>query len=327
MASRDEAWLSAFRPAWVRVYYVLGIATVIEASDPMVEPAVVRAFGIWEGLPRPRRSPATVRVRVQVSDASEGTDAHPPVQYRLDGTHRLFAVTPGSTAMGDAAVGEAWARVSRALVAETDHFRYGFVEALVYFLLSSLDRQPFHGAALERDGRVLVLSGAPGVGKSTLAYAASLNGFRVMAEDIVWIQQRPHFRLWGATPVIHLPSDGRRWFPDLAPGPTLIANGRNKVVVPLGPASRPLVPVAEAAAICVVARRSGATTLTPIDREAVQQDLTTVLQAGFDRFPTTIPAVVAALAPEGGWRLSLGAGPAEAVPLLHQILDATTRRA
>jgi hypothetical protein len=308
-----ETWARDFEATWRRVYPVLGIRTVIEASAPVVEPAVERAFGVWDGFRGSLDSGPTITLRIRVSDASEGADGHAPVTYRLEEPERLVATTPGSTAVGDAVRGEAWATVSRALVADIEHFRYTFVEALIFFLLSSRDRQPLHCAALERQGRVLILSGAPGVGKSTLAYAASLRGFRVMAEDMVWVQQHPRFRIWGGTPVIQLPEDAPRWFADLGGGRTLIANGRDKIVVPVRPECRPQSLVVEAGAICLLERRAGPTSLTPIDREALREGLAARLQAGFDRFPSTIPAVVQGLAPQGGWRLSIGGDPREAV--------------
>lgn len=316
-----DAWPDGLEAHWVRRYPVLGIDTVIEATDSAVAPAVERAFGAWGGIPDALRSRQTVRIRIGVIEGIEASSIeHAAIRYRLESPKQLRAMAPGGAAFADAVRGEAWARVSRALVADVDQFRYGIVEAMAYFLLSHLDRQPFHCAAVARGGRVLILSGAPGVGKSTLAYAASLRGFLVMAEDIVWIQQNPRFRVWGATPVIHLPTDAKEWFPSLADLPTLLVNGQRKISVQLGAEARARM-VAEEGAVCVVERRMDSAQVTPIDRGAVLRALTDGLQPGFDLFPTTIPAVVAGLAPRGGWKLSVGGSPMEAVRRLDEIVD------
>ncbi len=49
-----------------------------------------------------------------------------------------------------------------------------------------------HGNALEKDGRAIVCMGHSGAGKSTLAYALMLQGWRLLADDLVAISPDGH---------------------------------------------------------------------------------------------------------------------------------------
>jgi HprK-related kinase A len=51
----------------------------------------------------------------------------------------------------------------------------------------ALDHLIVHAAVLERDGRALVLPGRPGAGKSTLAAALALSGFRLLSDEMALI--------------------------------------------------------------------------------------------------------------------------------------------
>jgi HprK-related kinase A len=64
-------------------------------------------------------------------------------------------------------------------------FEWGINYAIAAFAQTYLI---IHGAALERDGRVVVLPGSPGAGKSTLAAALAHRGWRLLSDELALIR-------------------------------------------------------------------------------------------------------------------------------------------
>jgi len=65
-----------------------------------------------------------------------------------------------------------------------------------------------HAAALAVNGGALVLCGASGAGKTTLTLALTARGFRMLTEEIVWIDRAGSVR--GLPRVMHLPPGAKR---------------------------------------------------------------------------------------------------------------------
>jgi hypothetical protein len=289
------------------------------------------ALGPWRESAGPSdagRDPLVVRIEVEEDGDAPGPSGRAALQYRVDG-HRLTISGPGVHAVAELQTRRAHARVSSHVVDDAEHFRYGVLEGLALFVISRLDRQPLHAAAVERDGTVILLVGPAGVGKSTLTYAALRAGFRVFAEDIVWLQLSPESRVWGLASRIHLPADAGRTFPELAGrSPALVAAGESKLVVPIGGHERPDESHARSATVCLVERWDGAAAgLRRLEPGVVRRQLAPS-EPGFGVFADTIGPALDALAAPGGWQLTLSSEPAEAIPLLERIVAANeTRRA
>lgn len=304
-----------------RTFAVMGIPVRFETGVPAVMAAVDDAFGAWRGAPADGAWPVgeTVRVRIRLIDGAE--DEHLPLRHRVQGD-RLWMRAGESRGMADAARRQAAARVTPGLLRDREHFRAGVLEALTLWMVTALDRQPLHAAALERDGRVLLLAGSSGVGKSTLVYAASRAGLRVLTEDCAFLQSGPTPRVWGMPAAVHLLPDAVRWFPELAgTAPILRANGKTKIAIDLRAAgcAAPARPV-ERVGICLL-RRGPLPALEMLPPHAVEGGLTAQLEPGFDRFAATICDPIRRLAARGGWRLTLPASPHAAIPLLHRMFD------
>lgn len=316
--------LRAERRAGIRslVLPVMGIPVRFETDARAVMAAVDDAFGAWRGADADPawadRAPVRLRIRTLAVDGDEDG----PLRQRWSGG-RLWVRAGASRGVAHIARRTAVARVTPAFVRDRERFRSGMLDALALWILTALDRQPLHAAAVERDGRVLLLAGVSGVGKSTLVYAAMRAGLRVLTEDCAFLQDGPAPRVWGMPGAVHLLPDAVRWFPELAStAPALRANGKTKLPVGVRAAGAAAPPRAvERVGVCLLARGPfpSIETLPP---HAVAAGLTGRLEPGFHRFAGTIGAPVRRLAQRGGWRLTLPSDPHATLPLLHRLFDA-----
>lgn len=305
---------------------VLGVPVRYETNDEAVVLAAEEAFGAWrvaEHVPQ-LLSEERVRVRIFVDEGKESRAHHTPITYRMPDPDRVVFWTRGSIGISDVARRDATAYVTRELVRDTAHFRYGILEAMTLAVLTQLDRQPVHAAAITRDQAGLLLAGPSGTGKSTLTYAATRHGFRVLAEDMVYVQMRPRLRVWGLPGHLHLPATARKHFPELESSlPTLLANGKEKIAINLRAlGALPDMPVAPRAGICVLTRPGGAPKLETLSGDELTDLMTSRLEPGFDVFAETVVPAIEMLARYGGWRLSLGDDPEDAIPFLHEMFAA-----
>jgi hypothetical protein len=304
-----------------RTLPVMGVPVRFETDAARVLEAVDETFGAWAGAEPEGWSGPPLTVRIRMAPGSEGADGRVPLRERWAGG-RLRVRTPASRGVADIARRTAVARVTRALVRDREQFRHGVLERLTLWMVTAMDRQPLHAAALERDGTALLLAGRSGVGKSTLVYAALRAGLRVLTEDCVFLQSLPEARVWGMPGSVHLMPEAVRWFPELAGrAPVVRPNGKRKIAVDLreAGAAAPAAPVRRAG-ICLLARgpRPSLEVLSP---HAVAAELTAELEPGFDRFAATLAAPLRRMAERGAWRLTLPPNPHDAVPLLHGLLD------
>jgi hypothetical protein len=327
VTSDELARLDAVREAATSaavVLPVLGIPVRFESNDATVIEVVEEAFGIWravEGRPD-LMADRRVHVRCVVRDGVEGPGPHAPLAYEMPVHERVVLRTPGSLGVADALTGEACATVTRSLVSDRAHFRYGVLEALTLALLTRFDRQPLHAAALVRGSAALLLAGSAGVGKSTLAYAALRAGIEVLTDDAVYVQLDPELRVWGVPGHLHLPVDAMRWFPELSGATaTLLASGKQKVAVrAASPGSIPL-PLVERPGLCVLRRGDLGPGLVAVSGAVLAAELQARLEEGFDVFARTIRTAVERLAQRGGWVLNVPGRPQAALPFLHSMLD------
>ncbi|PKV11149.1 ATPase domain-containing protein [Xanthomonas prunicola] len=78
--------------------------------------------------------------------------------------------------------------VSEDMLAHAYHVRYELIEFAVFLLAArGIGLVPLHGACVGRRGRSVLLLGASGTGKSTLALHSLLHGLEFIAEDGVFV--------------------------------------------------------------------------------------------------------------------------------------------
>jgi hypothetical protein len=259
--------------------------------------------------------------RVRLLLAQDSAVPSRPLRFRTTSPHRLEIEGPGFHGHADARARVASCTLSSAVLDPTEKFHDHIVSTLTLFLVTRLDRQPFHAAALARAGKAVLLSGPSGAGKSTLAYTALRNGWTVLADDAVYLQSSPHARIWARPARIHLPPDAQGRFVELENlRPELRANGKTKLAIDAATPSA-LAPL-ERAALCLIERSTKGPEHHPL---SVEQAITSVLQdleTGFDAFRNTIAPVLHALvAPVGAWRIRTGPDPVETLRLIGQLQD------
>lgn len=301
---------------------VLGRRVVFESNSSAVLEAVDRSFGTWARLPESLRDSAPVcRVRLFVEDG-EVSVTRPPLRYMFPEPNRLIFSTGKSVGVAEVDRGEAYAFVTTGLVACDTHFRYGVIEALTLNLVTGTGRHPVHAATVVRNGRALLLAGPSGVGKSTLAYAASRAGLEVRGDEAAYIQLRPALRLWGMPGRVRLSSAGAAHFPELREVPPVPGiNGKSKVVVDFDVEEGALRPV-ERVVVCLLSEGEGPARLERVEASEILDGLTSRVEPGFDLNPEEGRLVAGQLARGGGWRVGLSKNPFDSVPLLEEVLDA-----
>jgi hypothetical protein len=171
--------------------------------------AVIEAAGIsWNGQPR-RFDEEAMDVRCIVQKNGPKAEVRTPsicAQRNL-----LVSVCDDSNFAGaDLEGGRASIWVTEATVADTETFRYQFLEAMTYSLLAVRHLVDIHAAFVERNGKGVLLAGESGAGKSSLAYACAREGWIYLADDAVSVFRGGdslraigapgHFRFRGSAP-------------------------------------------------------------------------------------------------------------------------------
>ncbi|MBI2073618.1 MAG: hypothetical protein HYT81_11435 [Gemmatimonadetes bacterium] len=262
------------------------------------------------------------RVQVRLI-AHSGTLAEPsgaPVVSRMPDNDRLVIHAPGSVALADAARADGIIYAAPSLIATPDRLAEAILDPVVLLLVTADDRVPIHAALVGRHRVAVLLAAASGTGKSTLAYAALRSGCRVSADDVVYVQMEPRFRVWGAGRALRVPVEARRWFAELTDlAPVAGPDGEEKLLVALVEAE-PSAPVAERTAVCLLRRAGAAPGLRRVDPPTVAAALRGGLEPGFDRFADRLDRVVERLSEAGGFQLDLSSHPRDALPYIERML-------
>jgi hypothetical protein len=321
--------VESFDPLYLRVPLehrvelpVLGIPVRFATNDRAVFDHIEAVFGHWRGVDAGSQ-PATgggADMRLFVHDGDEGSDEEPAVTYRCPDPMHWMVHTPGSFGIADLDRQSGVAYLTRQLVGDEARFRVTILQFLVLITITVKDRTPFHAALVGRGDSALLLVGAAGTGKSTLAYAAAEAGWDVLSDDAAYVQLEPH-RVWGTGSSVLLLDDTVHHFPELGGQPlTTFPTGKRKLIATASAA--PPRRCVSRAGICVLERSGEPVHASPISAEEIQRILMYDPAGAGVRFGDRLPRAAAWLAAAGGWRLSLSPSPRDALPALEDMLAA-----
>lgn len=133
--------------------------------------------------------PPNCRVRLFLTPASAETDSEfgeepPRVQLHSGPGMLCGAMDAGNFAVVTPAQRTALLVVSRRMLRFSYHLRYELIEFVFYTLAARVQQLiSLHAACMGRNGRGVLLIGASGGGKSTLALHSLLHGLDLVAED------------------------------------------------------------------------------------------------------------------------------------------------
>jgi hypothetical protein len=158
-------------------YYPYGFPVEIAADSREVLEAANESWGLHQ----PRFSKPPIRIHVMTG---EGSRELPPAPAFRAQRHLLTIISDQyNFAVCDRlqAFGYCW--VTRATLADPVFFRWHFLDAAVYILLEQTSCTGVHAACVVREGSGVLLIGASGMGKSTLAYACARQGWTFVTDD------------------------------------------------------------------------------------------------------------------------------------------------
>jgi hypothetical protein len=284
---------------------VLGIGVVFESNIPDALNSALEVFPDCNddgtALPAP---PVYV-----VLTADHHT--HTPTREHQVCGKRLRIADNGIRILADGECGRASCSF-RVDVIGSELFREA-VSTATLFLATHRGRVPVHASAVLIGDHAYVLAGRSGSGKSTLALAGTRAGLPMLAEDTVFVQLEPAFRIWGASGHIHV-------FEKDAPAGTVarprLRSGRLKLAVPIGDVRYS----GNKAVLCVIAHGESVR-LEPLSCDDAVDQLTGKLEPGYDLFAPRMEEAIRAIAVGGCWRLTLSQDSDAAIAALIDSFD------
>jgi hypothetical protein len=301
--------------SWQRNRFsLLGVPLDVETNDGSVLQGVAASLG-EPRLPGQSDPPGVPVVRLRLSTAVSGTDRP---QFRSRQPHLLEIEGPGFRGSADGRALTADLQLTPAALAERTLFQDTILATLTLFLVTRLDRQPFHAAALQHHGQTLLLTGPSGAGKSTLSYAAVRRGWNVLSDDAVYLQSRPQLRIWARSAQLHLAPAAAQWFTELAgQTPVLRDNGKQKLIVNTGTQHTQS---SERAVVCLLQRSTGVPEYRVLQLDDALARLLERPEPGFDVFAGSIEPVLRTLLQSGAWLVQTGSDPRATIVALEQLL-------
>ncbi|MEO8597185.1 MAG: aldolase [Candidatus Solibacter sp.] len=189
-------------------YYPAGFGLRIVTNSREVLEAAEESWGPVE---RQFDTPP-MAFRVVVEAAGEG--AGEPT-CRKQGHLISLVADAHNFASGDCITLSASLHVAQATVGDRAAFRWYFLEAMAYMLLTQRYVIPVHAGCVARGGAGILLCGKSAAGKSTLSVACARAGFTYLSDDCTWLLAGEDRIAIGKPHQARFREDVARHFPEL----------------------------------------------------------------------------------------------------------------
>ena len=208
----------------------LGFELDLRSNDQRVLQAARQSWGRFEKCFD--SDPLKVCIAV-----AAGTDAKLPPEPVFRARRHLTSIVADrmNFATLDYSQGMGFAWVTEPVVENAHFFRWFFLEAMVYCLLTERYLTPIHTGCVAREGRGLLLLGESGAGKSTLTFACARRGWSLVSDDVAWlVRSDRNRRVLGRPHHLRLRPDTAALFPELKNRPAgLAVNGKPAIEIAL----------------------------------------------------------------------------------------------
>jgi hypothetical protein len=176
--------LSDFPLPQLERFYPLGFPVDVFTNSACVLAAARQSWGQFKAAFNRR----PMILRIGVTGTGNGPAPGPPI-YR--GHRNLISIISDAEnySICELANGFAYAWLTPAAVRDAAFFRYFFLEASAYLLISSTYLAGVHAACVEFEGRGVLLAGDSGTGKSSLAYTCARAGWTYITDDASYLMR------------------------------------------------------------------------------------------------------------------------------------------
>jgi len=214
-----------------RDFLTLGIKVRFETNSPHIFESCKKAFPESETA---RISPPHFTIRLMEDSSFHQKPPWPEPVFRGQRNLLYICVGAENVAVADLEHGLAIGFLSPAMVQDAGYLCKAFIECLPFTMAThgrGATHAYVHASAVARGNKGLILSGPPGAGKSTLAYACARKGFHVVADDVVYLQRKQRaLTAWGNARHLRLIPETVGLFPELGLRTEIIAQSNSDVV-------------------------------------------------------------------------------------------------
>ena len=234
------------------IYYPLGFPLQLKTNSTEVLKA---AEGTWGGRRQAFDKPP-LELRVIVSPGAE----HPPSPVYRGQEHLMSIVSDQENfAVCDYTRHFAFCRLNAAAAGDASFAGYYFLEAIANFTLTQLYLTPVHAACVALKGQGVLLCGASGAGKTTLAYFCAKKGWTYVSDNESWLVRAGGRVLLGNPQRIRFRENAAELFAELK-GQKAEEHPNGKMSIVMRPDGLETAYQCEVERIVFLARRSGSAT-------------------------------------------------------------------